>query len=127
MRESRGHKMNLLSRRSFLSAAGATALLPSVGALAATPPAACVTGPLPRFLPNRLTVACGSRQNLALFLRNSKYMGLSGIVTMTTVTGLYGTHEAGNLFLVPWLKPEAKATGQRWFASRPASAVPSIQ
>lgn len=119
--------MNLISRRSFLSAAGASALLPAVGALAATPPAACITGPLPRFLPNRLTVACGSRQNLTLFLKNSKHMGLSGIVSMTKVTGSHGTHEAGNLFLVPWLKREAKSTGQRWFASRPASVGPSIQ
>jgi hypothetical protein len=119
--------MKLLSRRSFLSTVGATALLPSVGASAATPPAACITGPLPRFSPNRLTVACGSRQNFALFLKNSKYMGLSGIVSMTKVTGRHGTHEAGSLFLVPWLKREAKASGQRWFASRPAAVGAGIQ
>ena len=115
--------MGYLSRRSFLSAsaAGAATMLHSSGALAAT--TVCISGMLPRFLPNSLTVTCGSRQNFALFLQNTKYMGLSGIISMTTVTAGGASYEAGSLFLLPWLKSPGKPATQAWVASRPTATT----
>src|SRR5947208_1630761 len=101
--------MSDLSRRTFLGAsliAFETLRQPTL-ALAAQ----CVTGPLPSFLPNRLTVDCASRLNFRLFRQNAAYLGLAGVVSMTFVRGRFGSYPAGNLFLFPWLKPKGVALG----------------
>jgi len=93
-------------------------------AFAAT--AACVTGPLPSFLPNRLTVDCASRQNFRLFRQDSKSLGLTGVVSMTAVRGKLGSYEAGNLFLFPWIKPKAPVA-RLWASAAPASLSQALQ
>jgi hypothetical protein len=102
-----GVTMAGLSRRAFVanSAAGiAAASLPADWAMAAQ----CVTGPLPPFLPNSLTVDCASKRNFRTFRANPQFVGLTGVVTMTFVKGKYGSYTAGNLSLFPWLKPKGK-------------------
>jgi hypothetical protein len=100
--------MNMLSRRAVL-ATGAAALLqgPATAAIAAQ----CITGSYPAFLPNALTVDCASRRNYQLFRKNTGYLGLAGAVSMTFTRGKYGSYQAGNLFLFPWLKPKGAALG----------------
>lgn len=118
-----GVEMAALSRRMFMSA--------SAGALAATQipePAqaaapACVTTSLPEFLPNSLTVDCASLRNFQSFRKYSRYLGLAGVVSMTFVTGRWGTYPAGSLMLFPWLKREGQALGNRnWGATFPGKA-----
>lgn len=103
-----------LSRRGFVakSMAGiAVASLPAPFAKAAQ----CVSGALPGFLPNSLTVDCASTRNFRLFRQSPNYVGLAGAVSMSFVRGKYGSYPAGNLFLFPWLKPKAqKLTSQTW-------------
>ena len=101
-------------------AAGAAAMLPA-RAIAAQ----CVSGPLPAFLPNMLTVDCASRRNFQLFRQNSAYLGLAGVVSMSFVRGKLGSYEAGNLFLFPWLKPKGQAlgAGKVWNSVVPTSAT----
>lgn len=115
--------MQRFSRRSLLTT--------SFGALAFTqyPKAAlaqvmCVTGPLPAFLPNQLTVDCASQKNFQLFRKNSNYMGLAAVVSMSAARGKSATYQAGNLFLFPWLKPKGQALGARdWGAVLPTGAT----
>src|SRR4051794_11809138 len=113
--------MRRYDRRAFLASAGALSLasLPGVS-LAQT---ACVTSGLPPFVPNRLTVDCATRRNFANYRKNSLYMGLAGVVSMTYVKGLYGEYPAGNLFLFPWLNAKGAALGaaKDWQAVVPTS------
>jgi hypothetical protein len=104
-----GVPMHALSRREFVGAllAGVPAALP----LPAFAETRCVTGPLPPFVPNALTVDCAARANFKLFRANTDYLGLAGLVSMTAVRGRYGRYDAGNLFLFPWLKPKGSALG----------------
>jgi hypothetical protein len=119
--------MREFSRRTFVGmSASAVALLHApTRALAAQ----CVTSPYPSFVPNRLTVDCASRKNFALFRQNGKYLGLVGVVSMTSVRGKLGSYQAGNLFLFPWLKPKGAALGQGkvWNAVVPLSATATRQ
>jgi hypothetical protein len=106
--------MARLSRRGFVttSMAGiAIASLPAPFAKAAQ----CVSGGLPGFLPNSLTVDCASRRNFQLFRQYPDLLGLAGVVSMSFVRGKYGSYPAGDLFLFPWLNPKAqKLTGKTW-------------
>jgi hypothetical protein len=117
--------MDHFDRRGFLGlSAGALSFLQyPMGAFAQT--ANCVSSGMPGFLPNRLTVDCASRKNFQLFRANPNYVGLAGVVSMTTVRGKWGTYEAGNLFLFPWLKKEGLALGaaKNWGAVFPLSAT----
>src|ERR1051325_11975411 len=101
--------MTNLHRRAFLAGASALsfASLPKIAAAQN----ACVTGGLPPFLPNRLTVDCATRRNFAIYRQNASYMGLAGCVSMTYTKGTYGAYPAGNLFLFPWLKKSGQALG----------------
>jgi hypothetical protein len=81
----------------------------------------CVTAPLPPFLPNRLSVDCASARNFRAFRQNPDYLGLAGTVSMSVVQGKFGTYQAGNLFLYPWLKP--KGQGRTLPAAMPTSAT----
>lgn len=116
-----GEFMNNLDRRTFLMSVGALSVLPAT-AMAQT---ACVTSGLPGFLPTRLTVDCASRRNFRLYRQNSVYMGLTGVVSMTFVRGRFGSYQAGNLFLFPWLKPKGIALGSTkvWGAVMPVNAT----
>lgn len=116
--------MNHCSRRSFVggSIAALAMLRQPTGAIAQTQ---CVSGFLPNFLPNQLTVDCASRRNFQLFRQNAAYLGLAGAVSMTFVRGKLGSYEAGNLFLFPWLKP--KAFGSVWNAVAPRNASQFVQ
>jgi hypothetical protein len=89
--------------------------------------AQCVTGPLPGFLPNRLTVDCASRMNFRLFRKNPTYIGLAGVVSMTFVRGKQGSYSAGNLFLFPWLKPKGRAQSVVWPSVAPTDATQFVQ
>src|SRR3954465_8337457 len=115
--------MGDLSRRVFLGTSfiAVETLRHPISALAAQ----CVTGPLPAFLPNRLTVDCASRVNFRTFRQNSSYLGLAGVVSMTFVRGRFGEYPAGNLFLFPWLKPKGAALGASkvWNCAVPTSAA----
>jgi hypothetical protein len=119
--------MRDFNRRAFLGVTAGlfTAGLQQTSALAQ----ACVTGPFPSFLPNRLTVDCASRRNFQAFRSNSDYLGLAGAVSMTFVRGKLGTYEAGNLFLFPWLKPKGLAlgAGRVWPVVAPAGATNVVQ
>src|SRR6188474_2671491 len=120
--------MKMLSRRAFVATSLAAVETLRHPFLAAAAPQ-CVTGSLPPFLPNRLTVDCASRQNFRAFRQNSAYLGLTGVVSMTFVRGKYGSYSAGNLFLFPWLKPKGKALGatRSWGCVLPTSATASMQ
>jgi hypothetical protein len=114
--------MRDIDRRAFvgMSLAGASALCISP-ALAAMQQ--CVTGPLPGFVPNSLTVDCASKRNFQSFRQNPDYLGLACVVSMTMVRGGIGSYQAGNLFLFPWLKPKAQALkGKTWQAVLPLNA-----
>jgi len=108
------------SRRAVveMSIGGLSALCLPPTVLAATQ---CVTGPLPAFTPNRLTVDCASKRNFQIFRQNTDYLGLAGAVSMSTVRTKQGSFQAGNLFLFPWLKP--KGQGRILPALVPASAT----
>jgi hypothetical protein len=109
-----------LSRRGFVSnsvAGIALASLPVKFAKAAQ----CVTGGLPEFLPSSLTVDCASKRNFRVFRQYPDQVGLAGAVSMSYVKGKYGSFQAGNLFLFPWLKPKGK--GQSLPAVMPANDV----
>ena len=88
--------MGDFSRRAFLgtSLVAIETLRQPLSALAAQ----CVTGGLPSFLPNRLTVDCASRVNFRTFRQNTSYLGLTGVVSMTFVRGSRGTYPAGISF-----------------------------
>jgi hypothetical protein len=99
--------MRGLSRRAFvemsLGGVAASCLTPALAGAAQ-----CVTGGLPGFLPNSLTVDCASKRNFRTFRAHVDYVGLAGVCTMTFVRGKYGSYTAGNLSLFPWLKPKGK-------------------
>src|SRR3974390_3454254 len=97
-----------LTRRALvgLSVGGLSALCVPRALLAAPPQ--CATGPLPQFLPKQLSVDCATRHNFQTFRRNSDYLGLAGVVSMSFVRGSQGQYQAGNLFLFPWVKPKGK-------------------
>jgi hypothetical protein len=117
--------MSEISRRFVLGGSlGAVAAMqwPAIGSAQTT----CVTGALPTFLPNRLTVDCATRQNLRLFRDNATYLGLAGVVSMSVVSGRLGSYQAGNLFLFPWVKPRG-GQGRSWKAAAPVSATKSVQ
>ena len=118
--------LNQFSRRAFIGASliGVTTLRQSVSAIAAP---RCVTGSLPDFLPNRLTVDCASRMNFRLFRKNPTYLGLAGVVSMTFVRGKQGSYSAGNLFLFPWLKPKGRAQKIVWPSVAPTDATQFVQ
>jgi hypothetical protein len=112
--------MGLLSRRGFVttSVAGiAVVSLPAPFAKAAQ----CVSGALPGFLPNSLTVDCASKRNFRVFRQYPDQVGLAGAVSMSFVKGRYGSFQAGNLFLFPWVKP--KGQGKSFAAVMPISAT----
>lgn len=109
--------MTTVSRRTFMGASvGALAAIHIPEAAQAAAPA-CVSGSLPAFMPNSLTVDCASQRNFELFKKNSPYLGLAGVVSMTFVTGRWGTYSAGSLMLFPWLKPKGQALGQHNWGS----------
>jgi hypothetical protein len=114
------------SRRAFIGASLAVAgtLRETVSAIAAPQ---CVTGPLPGFLPTRLTVDCASRMNFRLFRKNPDYLGLAGVVSMTFVRGKQGSYSAGNLFLFPWLKPKGRVQKVAWPSVMPTDATQFVQ
>jgi hypothetical protein len=118
--------MNSLTRRGFLVSSIVTAatLRQSIAGAASSQ---CVTGALPGFLPTRLTVDCASQRNFQVFRQNTAYLGLTGVVSMTTVRGKFGTYSAGNLFLFPWLKPKGRALGvaKAWGAMMPTDLTQS--
>ena len=111
--------MTEFDRRAFVAAsAGAlSGLCLSSPVLAAA--SQCVTGQLPAFQPNALSVDCASKRNLHLFRGNSEYIGLAGVVSMSFVRGTEGSYPAGNLFLFPWIKPKGK--GKNFSAAVPVS------
>jgi len=117
-----GMNMRDIDRRAFvgMSLAGASAFcLPPSLALATQ----CVTGPLPGFLPNSLTVDCASKRNFQSFRQNPDYLGLACVVSMNTVRGGIGSYPAGSLFLFPWIKPKAQGLkGRTWPAVLPLNA-----
>ncbi len=112
------------SRRAFVAmTAGAAAVLQYPELAAAQN--ACVTGGLPGFSPTQLTVDCASRRNFQLFRKNTDYMGLTGVVSMSYVVGKFGSYNAGNLFLFPWLKKKGQAFGttKDWGSVFPTDAT----
>ena len=109
--------MATVSRRTFMGASvGALAAIHFPEAAQAAAPA-CVSGSLPEFTPNSLTVDCASQYNFKLFKSNTPYLGLAGVVSMTYVTGSRASYSAGSLMLFPWLKPKGLALGQRNWGS----------
>lgn len=114
--------MRSYDRRAFLASAGALSLA-SAFPRAASAQTACVTGGLPAFLPNRLTVDCATRRNFLNYRKNAAYQGLAGVVSMTYVKGKYGEYPAGNLFLFPWLNKKGQALGSAkdWQTVMPTS------
>jgi hypothetical protein len=114
------------SRRAFIGASlvAAGTLRYSVSAIAAPQ---CVSGLLPGFLPNRLTVDCASRMNFRLFRQNPTDLGLAGVVSMTFVRGNQGSYSAGNLFLFPWLKAKGRARKIVWPSVAPTDATQFFQ
>ena len=114
------------TRRAFIGASlvAVGTLRHSVSAIASPQ---CVTGSLPGFLPNRLTVDCASRMNFRLFRQNPTDLGLAGLVSMTFVQGGQGSYSAGNLFLFPWLKTKGRARKILWPSVAPADATQFFQ
>lgn len=118
--------MTYFNRRAFLGlSAGALSVVTARGSLAQL---ACTSG-LPGFLPTMLTVDCASRRNFQLFRKNSTYIGLTGVVSMSFVRTPSATFQAGNLFLFPWLKPKGVSLNKTWASYCPisASGVKSVQ
>lgn len=114
------------SRRAFIGASlAAAATLPETVSAIAAP--SCVTGSLPGFLPNRLTVDCASRMNFRLFRKNPGSLGLAAVVSMTYVRGELGSYSAGNLFLFPWLKAKGQAQSIVWPSVAPTDATQFVQ
>jgi hypothetical protein len=120
--------MNILDRRAFLGGSAAAVAVLGHPESALAQAAACPAGPMPAFSPARLTVDCASRRNFASFRKNSLYMGLTGVVSMSFAQGKYGGYQAGNLFLFPWLKKKGLALGaaKDWQTVLPTSATKFI-
>jgi hypothetical protein len=104
-----------------MSLGGVAVLCAPPALLAATD---CVSGALPGFLPNNLTVDCASKRNFSAFRHYPDYLGLAGVVSMSYVRGKLGTYDAGNLFLFPWLKK--KGQGKVLSAACPTGATSYI-
>jgi hypothetical protein len=111
------------NRRAFIAmsvgGAAALSLPPSLAAAAQ-----CVSGALPAFLPNSLTVDCASKRNFRTFRQYADYVGLAGVVSMSFVRGSNGSFPAGNLFLFPWIK--ANGQGRTFAAAVPTNATSYI-
>jgi hypothetical protein len=119
--------MSNFSRREFVGASVSTAAMLSWPRFATAVPAQCnAAAGLPTSLGHQLTVDCASRQNFKAFRRYSDYLGLAGVVSMRPVQSSYGSFDAGNLFLFPWLKPAGqdllKERHMSWSTVVPASA-----
>jgi hypothetical protein len=100
--------MTGFDRRAFLGmSVGAVSMLRHPLSAAAQTPA-CVPGGMAQFLPVRLNVDCASRRNFQLFRKNTDYLGLAGVVSMTFVRGKYGSYDAGSMIVFPWLKPKGQ-------------------
>jgi hypothetical protein len=99
--------MTELNRRNFIVTGSAGAIF----SVAAPRVALSATECLSLYVPGRLTVDCASRQNFAMFRKNSSFVGLAGVVSMTNVVGKFGKYPAGSLFLFPWLKPRGDTLG----------------
>src|ERR1044072_2389918 len=114
--------MYSFSRRAFMSGSLSALALPGLPAFAAP---LCVTGSLPPFKPSQLSVDCASRTNFQLFRKNTSYLGLTGVVSMTYVRGKWGEYPAGNLFLFPWVKKKGLALGATydWKSVMPVSST----
>jgi hypothetical protein len=123
--------LDQFSRRAFIGASLVVAgtFRQTAPAIAAPAPPApqCVTGPLPGFLPSRLTVDCASRMNFRLFRKNPDYLGLTGVVSMSFVRGKQGTYSAGNLFLFPWLKAKGRLQKVVWPSVVPTDGTNFVQ
>jgi hypothetical protein len=117
-----GITMTEFNRRAFvgMSVGGFSAFCIPQPVFAA---AQCVTGVLPGFVPAMLTVDCASKSNFRTFRRNSKSLGLAGVVSMTFVRGSQGGYPAGNLFLFPWIKPSG--AGRNFTAVMPVNQAQS--
>jgi hypothetical protein len=117
--------MSGFNRRAFLGmSVGAVSALHNPATAAAQ--MTCVSAGLSSFVPVRLTVDCASRVNFQLFRKNAEYLGLAGVVSMSLVRGRWGTYEAGNMFLFPWLKSKGRGQGRMWGAAFPASSTQSM-
>ena len=100
--------MGGLDRRAFLGiSVGAVSMLRYPQTAAAQTPA-CVPGGMAQFLPVRLNVDCASQRNFQLFRKNTDYVGLAGVVSMTFVRGKSRSYEAGSMFVFPWVKPKGQ-------------------
>ncbi len=75
----------------------------------------CVAPPQQPYLPNLLWISCASRQNFKLFRQYSTYLGLAGVVSMTSVRGATGPIIPGSLLLYPWLKPAGQKLNKSTF------------
>lgn len=115
--------MTEFNRRTFvgMSVGGLSAACLPSSVLAATQ---CVSGQLPGFQPNMVTVDCASRRNFRTFRQNPEYLGLAGVVSMSSVRGSQGSYQAGNLFLFPWVKPKGKS--KNFSALMPMNASQSV-
>jgi hypothetical protein len=99
--------MSGFDRRAFLGiAVGAVSMLRHPLSASAQ---SCAPAGVGGFLPQYLTVDCASRRNFQIFRKNSDYLGLSGVVSMSSVRGKYGSYDAGSMFLFPWLKPKGNS------------------
>jgi hypothetical protein len=120
--------MSNFSRREFVGASVSIAAMVSVPHFATAAPSQCdAAAGLPAPLGNQLTVDCASRQNFKTFRQYSDYLGLAGVVSIRPVQSRYGSFNAGNLFLFPWLKPagqDALKEGRAsWSTVVPANAT----
>ncbi|MFZ3353800.1 MAG: hypothetical protein WA268_23355 [Xanthobacteraceae bacterium] len=114
--------MTTVNRRTFMGASACALMAIHIPEAAYAAAPACVSGSLPEFMPNSLTVDCASQRNFQLFKKYTPYLGLAGVVSMTSVTGHLGTYSAGSLMLFPWLKPKGLAVGQRnWGSAFPGN------
>src|SRR4051812_47774931 len=101
--------MSKFGRRAFfgLSVGAVSLLRHPVSAAAQTP--ACVPPGMAPFLPVRLNVDCASKKNFQLFRKNTRDLGLAGVVSMSFVRGKYGSYDAGSMMVFPWVKPKAQS------------------
>jgi hypothetical protein len=113
------------SRRGFVGASVSGAAMLALPRFAKAETAQCdASAGLPASLLNGLTVDCASRQNFKAFRQYSDYLGLAGVVSMKSVQSRYGSFNAGNLFLFPWLKPAGQDAVKQGRASWP-TVVPA--
>jgi hypothetical protein len=118
--------MSNFNRREFVGASVSSAAMLSWPRFAMASAQCDAAAGLAASLGHRLTVDCASVQNFRAFRRYSDYLGLAGVVSMSSVQSRYGSFNAGNLFLFPWLKPAGqdllKKSNVSWSTAVPASA-----